>query len=259
MAENALPFSDQSNSAADWKNLVGAIARSGVISGLAVSAPGGMSVAVAAGMALVEGFFYQNTSSKTISVNAAPGTSGQTRRDYVILRLDVTAKTITALVKAGTANGSGGTLPALTRTATVWEFPIAVITVANSTAGITSGMIAVLAAGIPVPVIPYANEAARPTPDENALGLNLETQALEVYSGGSWTAIVVNWAGIGGKPSTFPPAAHTHPAEQISDSTAYGRGLLTAANRTAARNALGFYEGTGPGSPTVGDIRFRDQ
>lgn len=36
-----------------------------------------------------------------------------------------------------------------------------------------------------------------------------------------------------------PPAAHTHPAAQISDSTATGRALLTATDAPTARNAIG--------------------
>lgn len=35
------------------------------------------------------------------------------------------------------------------------------------------------------------------------------------------------------------PTAHTHPATQISDSTTVGRSVLTAANATAARSAIG--------------------
>lgn len=43
----------------------------------------------------------------------------------------------------------------------------------------------------------------------------------------------VAWADITGKPSTFTPAAHTHPASEISDSTTAGRAMLTAATATA--------------------------
>ncbi|MFF0631522.1 hypothetical protein ACFYTS_03395 [Nocardia sp. NPDC004151] len=70
-----------------------------------------------------------------------------------------------------------------------------------------------------------------------------------------------DWAGITGKPSTFPPTigatantsvagddprltnartptAHTHPAAQLSDATAVGRSVLTAVDAAAARTAL---------------------
>lgn len=39
--------------------------------------------------------------------------------------------------------------------------------------------------------------------------------------------------------ATRPPAAHTHPASEISDSTAAGRAVLTAADAAAQRTALG--------------------
>ncbi|MBH0777012.1 hypothetical protein [Nocardia bovistercoris] len=71
-----------------------------------------------------------------------------------------------------------------------------------------------------------------------------------------------DWASISGKPTTFAPiigatattavagddprltnartpVSHTHPAAQISDSTATGRSVLTAADAAAARTAIG--------------------
>ncbi|MFI6173509.1 hypothetical protein ACIBCN_42490 [Nocardia sp. NPDC051052] len=70
-----------------------------------------------------------------------------------------------------------------------------------------------------------------------------------------------DWAGVTGKPATFPPVigatsttavagddprltntrtptAHTHPANQIADSTALGRTLLTAVDAAAVRTAI---------------------
>ncbi len=47
------------------------------------------------------------------------------------------------------------------------------------------------------------------------------------------------WAGITGKPATFPPDAHTHTANQISDATTVGKAVLTAADAAAARTAIG--------------------
>lgn len=54
--------------------------------------------------------------------------------------------------------------------------------------------------------------------------------------GGSGTEIP--WSSVSGKPSTFPPAAHGHSSEAISDSSALGRQLLAAADATAARGLL---------------------
>lgn len=46
------------------------------------------------------------------------------------------------------------------------------------------------------------------------------------------------YSDLTGIPSTFAPSAHTHPASAISDSTAAGRALLTAADAAAQRTAL---------------------
>lgn len=50
---------------------------------------------------------------------------------------------------------------------------------------------------------------------------------------------LLSWGNISGKPSTFPPESHTHAATQVSDSTATGRAVMTAADAAAARTAIG--------------------
>lgn len=50
---------------------------------------------------------------------------------------------------------------------------------------------------------------------------------------------LLSWGNISGKPSTFPPESHTHVAAQVSDSTATGRAVMTAADAAAARTAIG--------------------
>jgi hypothetical protein len=47
------------------------------------------------------------------------------------------------------------------------------------------------------------------------------------------------WADLDDVPATFAPSAHTHPASAISDSTATGRSVLTAADAASARSAIG--------------------
>lgn len=60
------------------------------------------------------------------------------------------------------------------------------------------------------------------------------------------------YSSLTGTPSTFAPAAHSHPASQISDSTVTGRAVMTATDAAAARAAIG--AGTGNGSGTVTSI-----
>ncbi|QLF83533.1 minor tail protein [Gordonia phage RedWattleHog] len=50
---------------------------------------------------------------------------------------------------------------------------------------------------------------------------------------------VPTWSEITSKPSTFTPSSHTHLAADISNSTAVGRSLMTAADAAAARTAIG--------------------
>lgn len=51
--------------------------------------------------------------------------------------------------------------------------------------------------------------------------------------------ITPDWGVIANKPATFAPSAHTHTASQVSDSSAAGRVILTAADVAAQRTALG--------------------
>jgi hypothetical protein len=67
--------------------------------------------------------------------------------------------------------------------------------------------------------------------------------ALQNISSGSFTKIKLSnlpvgsiaWGSVTDKPSTFAPSAHTHTASEISDSTAAGRGILTAGDAAAQR------------------------
>jgi len=64
------------------------------------------------------------------------------------------------------------------------------------------------------------------------------------------------WQALAGKVNTTdprlsdarPPTAHTHPVAQLSDATATGRAVLTAADAAAARTAIG----AGTSSLTLG-------
>lgn len=55
---------------------------------------------------------------------------------------------------------------------------------------------------------------------------------------GSGGGVAATWGTLPGKPSTFPPSAHTHPSSQISDATTVGKSLMTASGTDAARTLL---------------------
>lgn len=70
---------------------------------------------------------------------------------------------------------------------------------------------------------------------EIANGGKLTVNGQEVSGGSS----AVTWDDVTGKPTSFPPSAHTHTASQISDASNVGRSVLTAADAAAARTAIG--------------------
>jgi hypothetical protein len=104
---------------------------------LAVASPGGMFISVMPGEAMVEGFHYKNTAVKVLAI--AANTSGATRIDRVVLRLNRIANSLTAEIVQGTP---GAGTPGLTQVAGgVWELALATVTVANGTLAVTSAMI----------------------------------------------------------------------------------------------------------------------
>jgi len=208
MAETSLPFENTDVSESQFAKWARAIVGNGIVEGLTVTAGSGMQTLVATGTAMVRGVFYENDASKPLTISSAPAT-GNTRLDLVVLRLDFTANTLLAVVKNGTANTSGGTLPALTQTDTVWEHPIEKITVAAGTAAITGGMLQALDSDVGQRVVTYADDASRVAPlNAPAIGLNRSTKVLSLWDGATWVDLntSVAWAGITGKPDTFPPS-----------------------------------------------------
>jgi hypothetical protein len=135
-------FDTQSLTETQFAEMTAALISDGVMKGvlntLAVSAPGGMNVAVNTGQAWVQGFWYQNDASVTKAI--AANSSGSTRFDWVVLKLDRAANQVVIDIHQGTA---GAGTPALTRVAGgTWELGLALVTVANGAASIVAGNIA---------------------------------------------------------------------------------------------------------------------
>lgn len=111
--------------------------RDGVLVGiggqLAVTNPGGGFLNVASGEAFVQGFHYENTTTKTLAVTA--NLSATPRIDWVILRLDRVANTLTAVISNGIV---GGGVPILTQVdGGIWEFPLAQVSTASGVSTLT--------------------------------------------------------------------------------------------------------------------------
>lgn len=130
MAETAGPFDTVAWSQDQWYRFAASWAPSGVLDvpaasvgtgSLAVTASG-LTLTLAAGRAWVRGGGYENTAAKTISVTA--NANANARRDRLVLRRDLSAKTITPVVLAGTPSASPA-LPSLTQVeAGQWDVPL---------------------------------------------------------------------------------------------------------------------------------------
>lgn len=190
MAENAWPFYGAETTETQFSKWARRLGESGIASGLALTAPGGMVVRAGIGEALLRGLFYENTSTKDLAVGAAPS-AGNTRLDGVVLKLDQDANTIQTILKAGTANGTGGILPALTQTETIWEMLYGVVTVASGTVAITSGMISELRPSIGERVL-IGTTARKPAASAagEAVFFNTTTGQIEYSDGTTWTALI---------------------------------------------------------------------
>lgn len=190
MAENSWPFYGAETNETQFSKWARTLADNGIASGLAITAGGGMQVSLGIGFGLVRGLYYENTSALLKAVAAAPA-AGNTRKDYLILKLDQTANTITFVVKTGTANTSGGALPSLVQDETTYEFPIGTLTVASGVAAITAAMITELRPGIGNRVL-VNSEARKPTAASanGALFFNTTTKQIEYSDGASWSGLI---------------------------------------------------------------------
>lgn len=104
----------------------------GVNNGLQIIALSGMNVSLAQGFAVILGYFYKNDGSFSIVIDSAD--PNLPRVDRIVLKLDLTARTIHVEVKKG-ATSSSPVVPSLQRDSNIYEISLAKI---NVLAGITA-------------------------------------------------------------------------------------------------------------------------
>lgn len=132
---------------AQWGEFAKALLGTGVIKGaliagsagndFAVTAPGsGMTVNVGTGQAMVYGHWCQNDASSAQTIGAADPSNP--RIDRVVLKHDVTAKTVSIVVKAGTPAPSPSA-PSLTQTPSTWEMSLCQVAVGAGVSSISNG------------------------------------------------------------------------------------------------------------------------
>lgn len=199
MAEFSAPFDGAAiTTELQWSRmsrrwgLDGVHALDGSSTALKVTGSGTTTVAVASGMAFVNGFYYYLDAIKNLTVTANAG--GAARVDYVVLRADMSANSVTAQYKTG-----GLTAPTLTQDeAGVWEIPIAQCTVAAGASVVTAPNVVDRRYLTGRGVIPGIN-GARPPSIKNQL--LVEDGRLYVGDGADW-----KWLATAGTPeSTYTP------------------------------------------------------
>lgn len=127
---------DRTYKAEDWADYFATIIGNGVFplpsTGLQVVVDEGMNIKIKAGKAWINGYFYNNTTDLTITIATADGVLN--RIDRIVVRWDLTNRTITAETKSSTASAYP-TAPALQRNADIYELCLADVYVA---AGVTA-------------------------------------------------------------------------------------------------------------------------
>lgn len=94
----------------------------------------GMQIKIPAGECVIESYWGSSTSTKTLAVTA--NATGSTRYDLVVARANWVANTVEFDVVAGTT-----VPPAVTRNTSMWEVPLAVVTVTNGAVTITAAQV----------------------------------------------------------------------------------------------------------------------
>lgn len=133
---------DRTYKAEDWASYFASFIGNGVFpspsTNLQVVAGAGMAVTVKAGKAWINGYFYVNTDDLTVTLATADGVLK--RIDRVVVRWDLTNRTISVAVKSSVPSASP-TAPALKRDADAYELCLADITVGAGVTVITGGVI----------------------------------------------------------------------------------------------------------------------
>lgn len=132
MAETAWPFDSAPTYEDAWRAMARLWQASGVVgttrgptdTALRASLSSGVSFVTQPGAALLFGHMYNSTVAETTTAASTNSSSTNSRIDTLVLRMDVTANTITRTVVQGTP-ASSPVPPALSAGPTVWDLPIA--------------------------------------------------------------------------------------------------------------------------------------
>lgn len=133
---------DRRYKAEDWASYFASFISNGVMplpsSGLQVVAGENMTIQLREGKAWINGYFYNNTDYHNLTLDFADGVLN--RIDRVVIRWDLTARSILAAIKKGVPSASP-VAPALQRDADVYEIAVADVLVNKGATAITQSNI----------------------------------------------------------------------------------------------------------------------
>ncbi len=133
---------DRRYKAEDWANYFSSFISNGVMplpsSGLQVVTGENMTVRLREGKAWINGYFYNNTDYLNLTLDFADGVLN--RIDRIVIRWDLTARSILAKVKKGVPSAQP-VAPTLQRDADVFEIAVADVLVNKGATAITQGNI----------------------------------------------------------------------------------------------------------------------
>lgn len=211
MTISSFPFENADTDESQYTLLFREFVGSGVLDsydgvGLSVAGSGSaLQVTLAPGDAIVRGFMMRNDADYVINVDA--NSSGATRYDRIVLRLDPAANSIVpAYVKP--PSGAGPQTAEQTDTA-AYELPIARITVANGATNLSGAVVderpfVNMRTGIWTTERRPGTAGYAPAPRRGQIGFNVTLGAWEFYNGSTWASLipavnsVSNWTSLGG-------------------------------------------------------------
>ncbi|MEV7871514.1 hypothetical protein AB0P17_36690 [Streptomyces sp. NPDC088124] len=168
-----------------------------------VSAGVGLTVAVRSGArASVRGHaWYSGTSTVTLPV--AANSSGQTRTDRVVLRLDRDNWTVRAVIRQGTPGAGAPALVQSTGSSGLYEVPLALVTILSGAGSVT---VARAELYVGARIRPALSTARNPEPDRGELVFETDTGRVRLWTGSAWQLVfaqsgvisvdspIANWA-----------------------------------------------------------------
>lgn len=125
---NSAPGDPRTYQAGDFADYFGSVLKTGIIqelgvTGLQATFQSGMNMSVAVGKAIMQGYFYENTTPLTVAIDLPE--SATNRYDRIVLRLDLT--NANRFIKVFAKRGTSSAPPTLQRDATIYEISLATI------------------------------------------------------------------------------------------------------------------------------------